>query len=132
MTSWLQDPSLMAAVLTTWLPFISFLLIMVFTRNHRRLSGGIAVAAVTGSVAGAVFLLARHWGAGHPIHYSSRWLIAGDLSIPFGFLLDPVSLLMLLLVASISFLVQLYSFSYMAGDPGSLATTLFSRCSPGP
>jgi NADH-quinone oxidoreductase subunit L len=118
MTSWLQDPSLMAAILTTWLPFISFLLIMVFTRNHRRLSGGIAVAAVTGSVAGAVFLLARHWGADHPIHYSARWLIAGDLSIPFGFLLDPVSLLMLLLVASISFLVQVYSFGYMAGDPG--------------
>ncbi len=118
MTSWLQDPTLMAAILTTWLPFISFLLIMVFTRNHRRLSGVIAVAAVTGSVAGAVFLLTRHWGAGHPIHYSSRWLIAGDLSIPFGFLLDPVSLLMLLLVAGISFLVQVYSFGYMAGDPG--------------
>ena len=118
MTSWLQDPSLMAAVLTTWLPFISFFLIVVFTRNHRRLSGGIAVAAVTGSVAGAVFLLTRHWSAAHPIHYSSRWLIAGDLSIPFGFLLDPVSLLMLLLVAGISFLVQVYSLGYMAGDPG--------------
>jgi len=118
MTSWLQDPSLMAAILTTWLPFISFFLIMVFTRNHRRLSGGIAVAAVTGSVAGAVFLLTRHWGAAHPIHYSSRWLIAGDLSIPFGFLLDPGSLLMLLLVAGISFLVQVYSLGYMAGDPG--------------
>ena len=63
MTSWLQDPSLMAAILTTWLPFISFLLIIVFTRDHRRLSGGIAVAAVTGSLAGAVFLLVRHWGA---------------------------------------------------------------------
>jgi NADH-quinone oxidoreductase subunit L len=108
----------MAAVLTTWLPFISFLLIMVFTRNHRRLSGGIAVAAVTGSVAGAVFLLVRHWGADHPFQYSSRWFIAGDLSVPFGFLLDPVSLLMLLLVASISFLVQVYSFGYMAGDLG--------------
>ena len=118
MTSWLQDPSLMAAILTTWLPFISFLLIMVFTRNHRRLSGGIAVAAVTGSLAGAVFLLAQHWDAGKPIHYASRWLIAGDVSIPFGFLLDPVSLLMLLLVAAISFLVQVYSFGYMAGDPG--------------
>jgi len=118
MTSWLQDPSLMAAILTTWLPFISFFLIMVFTRNHRRLSGGIAVAAVTGSVAGAVFLLTRHWGAAHLIHYSSRWLIAGDLSIPFGFLLDPGSLLMLLLVAGISFLVQVYSLGYMAGDPG--------------
>jgi NADH-quinone oxidoreductase subunit L len=118
MTSWLQDPSLTAAILTTSLPFISFLLIIVFTRNHRRLSGGIAVAAVAGSLAGAIFLLMRHWGAGHPIHYSAGWLIAGDVSIPFGFLLDPVSLLMLLLVAAISFLVQVYSLGYMAGDPG--------------
>jgi NADH-quinone oxidoreductase subunit L len=118
MASRLQDPSLVVAILTAWLPFISFLLIMVFTRNKRRLSGGIAVAAVTGSLAGAVFLLVRHWGAGHPIHYSARWLIAGDISIPFGFLLDPVSLLMLLLVAAISFLVQVYSLGYMAGDPG--------------
>ena len=108
----------MAAILATWLPFISFLLIMVFTRNRRRLSGGIAVAAVTGSLAGAVFLLVQNWDAGKPIHYASRWLIAGDISIPFGFLLDPVSLLMLLLVAAVSFLVQVYSFGYMAGDPG--------------
>jgi NADH-quinone oxidoreductase subunit L len=118
MTSWLQDPTLTAAILTTWLPFASFLLIMIFTRNHRHLSGGIAVAAVTGSLAGAIFLLTRHWGAGHPIHYSARWLIAGDVSIPFGFLLDPVSLLMLFLVAAISFLVQVYSLGYMGGDPG--------------
>ena len=108
----------MAAILTTWLPFISFLLIIVFMRDHRRLSGGIAIAAVTGSLVGAIFLLTRHGGAGHPIHYSATWLIAGDVSIPFGFLLDPVSLLMLLLVAAISFLVQVYSLGYMAGDPG--------------
>src|SRR3989304_4793310 len=113
MTSWLQDPSLMAAILTTWLPFISFLVIIVFTRNHRRLSGGIAIAAVTGSLAGAVFLLPRHWSAREPIHYATRWLIAGDIYIPFGFLLDPLSLLMLSLVAVISFLVQVYSLGYM-------------------
>src|SRR3989304_2057976 len=115
MTSWLQDPSLMAATLTTWLPFISFLLIIVFTRDHGRLSAGIAITAVGGSLAGAVFLLARHWGATQPIHYAARWLIAGDIYIPFGFLLDPVSLLMLSLVATISFLVQVYSLGYMAG-----------------
>jgi len=33
MTSWLQDSTWMAAVLATWLPFISFLFIMVFTRS---------------------------------------------------------------------------------------------------
>jgi NADH-quinone oxidoreductase subunit L len=118
MTSWLQDPSLMAAILTTWLPFISFLLIIVFTRDHRRLSGGLAIAAVAGSLAGAVFLLARHWGDSHPIHYSARWLIAGDVYVPFGYLLDPLSLLMLSLVATISLLVQVYSLGYMTGDPG--------------
>jgi NADH-quinone oxidoreductase subunit L len=108
----------MAAILTTWLPFISFLLIIVFTRDHRRLSGGLAIAAVAGSLAGAVFLLARHWGDGHPIHYSARWLIAGDVYVPFGYLLDPLSLLMLSLVAAISLLVQVYSLGYMTGDPG--------------
>jgi len=118
MTSWLKDPSLVAAVLTTWLPFVSFVVIIVFTRNHRRLSGGLAIAAVTGSLAGAVFLLVRHWGAAKPIHYAARWLIAGDVHIPFGFLLDPMSLLMLSLVAAISFLVQVYSLGYMAADPG--------------
>ncbi len=94
------------------------MLIIVFTRDHRRLSGGIAVAAVTGSLAGAVFLLVRHWGTGGPIHYAARWLTVGNVYIPFGFLLDPVSLLMLSLVAAISFLVQIYSLGYMAGDPG--------------
>ena len=118
MTFWLQDPSLMAAILTTWLPFISFLLIMAFTRDHRRLSGGLSIAAVAGSVAGAVFLLVRHWGNTQSIHYSARWLITGDVCVPFGFLLDPLSLLMLCLVASISFLVQVYSLGYMAGDSG--------------
>ena len=118
MTSWFQDPSLTAAILTTWLPFISFLLIIVFTRDHRRLSGGIAVAAVTGSLAGAVFLLVRHWGIVQPVHYAVRWVVAGDVYIPFGYLLDPLSLLMLSLVAAISLLVQVYSLGYMAGDPG--------------
>ena len=118
MTYWLQDPSLMAATLTTWLPFIAFLLIVVFTREHRRLSGGIAVMAIVGSLLGALYLLVRHWGGGEPVHYSVRWLITGEVYIPFGFLLDPLSLLMLSLVAAISFLVQVYSLGYMAGDPG--------------
>jgi len=118
MTSWIQNPSLMAATLTTWLPFSSFLLIILFTRGFRRLSAGIAIAAVTGSLAGALFLLVRNWGASQPIHFAARWLIAGDFYIPFGFLLDPVSLLMLFLVAAISFLVQVYSLGYMSGDPG--------------
>ena len=108
----------MAAILTTWLPFVAFLLIIVFIRGHRRLSGGIAVASVGISLVGAVFLLVRHSGFPHPIHYSTRWFVAGDIYVPFGYLLDPISLLMLCLVAAISFLVQIYSLGYMAEDAG--------------
>ena len=118
MTSWLQDPGLIAAILTTWLPFIAFLLIMIGTREHRRISAGIAIAAVAGSLVGAAFLLLRQWGASEPIRYAARWFIAGDVHVPFGFLLDPLSLLMLFLVAAISFLIQVYSLGYMSGDLG--------------
>ena len=118
MGSFLQDPSLMAVTLTTGMPFVVFLLIIVFTRDHRCLSAGLSIGAVAVSLVGATLLLVRHWGAGAPIHYSVRWLVAGEVTIPFGFLLDPVSLLMLCLVAAISFLVQIYSLGYMAGDPG--------------
>ena len=38
--------------------------------------------------------------------------------VPFGFLLDPVSLLMLCIVATIAWLIQIYSIGYMEGDPG--------------
>jgi NADH-quinone oxidoreductase subunit L len=119
MTSFLQDPSLLAVTLVTGLPFISFLVIMVFTRERRRLSAGLAIGSITGSLIGAAFLLARHWDASGPIQYSVGWFIAGEVRIPFGFLLDPLSLFMLFLVAAVSFLVQIYSIGYMAGDPGT-------------
>jgi NADH-quinone oxidoreductase subunit L len=118
MGSFLQNPSLIAATLATWLPFISFALIIVFARDRLRLSAGLAIGSVACSVVAAAYLLLRHWGVGEPIHTSARWFIAGDVQIPFGFLLDPLSLLMLFLVAAISFLVQVYSLGYMAGDPG--------------
>jgi NADH-quinone oxidoreductase subunit L len=45
-------------------------------------------------------------------------IVSGDLYLPIGFLLDPLSLLMLLIVTGISLLVQVYSLGYMAHDPG--------------
>jgi NADH-quinone oxidoreductase subunit L len=53
-----------------------------------------------------------------PLEYTGRWLLSGDITVPFGFLLDQTSLLMLCVVATISFLVQVYSLGYMAGDAG--------------
>ena len=117
-SSWFQDPTLLAAMLGALLPFVSFVLIMVFTRPYPKLSATISVAAVSVSVICALFLLGRHWHLEHPIQYTTKWLVSGELYVPFGFMLDQLSLLMLTIVAVISFLVQVYSLGYMAGDPG--------------
>jgi NADH-quinone oxidoreductase subunit L len=118
MTNLLTDPSLTAAILATMLPFLAFILIMIFARVYPRLSAGLSIAAVTVSLLSAVLLLARHWQLEAPIEYLGRWVVSGDIAIPFGFLLDQTSLLMLCVVATISFLVQVYSLGYMAGDAG--------------
>jgi len=50
--------------------------------------------------------------------YTFSWMAGGSFQVWGGVLLDPLSLLMLVVVAAISFLVQVYSLGYMAGDPG--------------
>src|SRR5262245_40389290 len=46
------------------------------------------------------------------------WGASGSFEFHLGFLLDPLSALMLAIVTFISLLVHLYSIGYMAGDPG--------------
>jgi NADH-quinone oxidoreductase subunit L len=117
-SSWFQDPTLLAAAVAALLPFVTFALIMIFTRPYPKLSAAISIAAVSFSLVCALFLLASHWHLEKPIQYTAKWIISGDIYIPFGFLLDQLSLVMLTIVAVISFLVQVYSLGYMAGDPG--------------
>ena len=46
------------------------------------------------------------------------WVMAGPLSVQIGFLADPLSAMMLLVVAGVGFLIHVYSIGYMHGDPG--------------
>ena len=112
------DTTLLAALLATQLPFVAFAVILLLTRSRPRFSAGLSLAAITVSLLSAGFLLVRHWGLARPLEYSTLWVASGDVSIRTGFLIDPLSLLMLAVVAAICFLVQVYSLGYMAGDPG--------------
>ncbi len=114
----LQDKTLLLTALTVWLPFFSFLLIMLFTRTRPKISAAVSITSATSSFAGASLLMAAHRSMERPLQYVGSWLNSGDIVVPFGFLLDPTSLLMLAVVAAISFLVQVYSLGYMEGDPG--------------
>ena len=46
------------------------------------------------------------------------WITAGSLSVPFEFLIDPLSCLFLLIITGIGFLIHVYSTGYMKEDEG--------------
>jgi len=110
--------SLWAAGAASIAPMIAFAAVLLLFRKRPRAAAGVSIGAVTISFFCAVFLLIRHQSAATPMQASVNWMISGDIIIPLGILLDPLSLLMLLVVALICFLVQVYSLGYMAGDPG--------------
>ena len=47
-----------------------------------------------------------------------NWFAVGDFKIPFAFLVDQLSALMLLIITGVGFLIHLYSVGYMKGDAG--------------
>jgi len=46
------------------------------------------------------------------------WLTSGDLTLSVGFLIDPLTALMMTVVTFVSLLVHIYTIGYMHGDPG--------------
>lgn len=44
------------------------------------------------------------------------WMAAGDFNVPFGFLIDQLSVVMMLLVTGVGFLIHVYSIGYMSHD----------------
>lgn len=47
-----------------------------------------------------------------------NWISAGKLTVNYSFLVDPLSLVMILVVTGIGFLIHVYSIGYMHGDEG--------------
>lgn len=46
------------------------------------------------------------------------WISAGDFSVSFSLLVDPLSILMMLIITGVGFLIHVYSSGYMHGDEG--------------
>jgi len=74
---------------------------------------GVAVALVLS------FLIFQDVQAGHtyngPVY---TWLESGGLSLQVGFLIDKLTVMMMLVVTSVSLMVHIYTIGYMSEDPG--------------
>jgi NADH-quinone oxidoreductase subunit L len=88
--------------------------------TDERLAGGLATMAVAISfvLSFLCFLTIRH-EAEHRMAWSvGGWLPTGGPDIDFGFVLDPLSSVMCMVVTGVGSLIHLYAIGYMKGDRG--------------
>ena len=52
------------------------------------------------------------------VPYNFTWLPLGQLHFDLGILLDPISVVMLIVISTVSLMVHIYSFGYMHGEKG--------------
>ena len=104
------------------LPALAFVVIGMVTRSCGRLSAAIAV-----SMSALSFLLAAGTALAvvegnitveAPFIQKVSWFHIGIVQIDMGVLVDPLTAMMLMVVTTVSLLVQIYSCGYMKGDPG--------------
>jgi len=114
------DPLFLTCLAIVGLPALAFGIIMVFTWWRPKLSLGISLTCSTIPLVLAwwLFFTVKGTSLAQPIITQVNWMVSDAIIVPFGFHIDPVSLLMLVLVATISWLIQIYSIGYMEGDPG--------------
>jgi len=102
-------------------PLLGFLTLMIVGRRlGEPMAGYLATAAVGGSFVSAVLtfigLVGRDASERQVVKTVFEWVPAGDFSVDIGFLVDPLSVAMILFVTGIGTLIHLYSVGYMHGD----------------
>jgi NADH-quinone oxidoreductase subunit L len=84
----------------------------------RRASHMITIALVAFSAIGSVLVLIDVLNG---LRYDATvytWMMLGQAKLEIGFLIDPLSALMMVVVTSVSLMVHIYTIGYMAEDPG--------------
>lgn len=115
-------------ILILLLPFLSFLALGLGGKWMSHRIAGLIGTAVLGLVAVLSYLTAGMYFSAPRLAdgtyetlmpYNFKWLpFTESLSIDMGILLDPISVMMLVVISTVSLLVHIYSFGYMKGERG--------------
>ena len=119
-------PTATLIALIPLLPFAGFILLGLFGRKHLQKSAGIIATTLLLISAGLSLYTAYGYFFNYgkadgvyqklvPLKYT--WLqFSPGLSIDMGIILDPISVMMLIVVSFISLMVHIYSLAYMKGE----------------
>ena len=106
-------------------PLLGFLVLgLGFNRIPKKFTSVIGPGTILLSFIGSLivfFHLLAGGGSGAPgriVMNLFDWISFSGFSVSFSFLIDPLSVLMLLIITGVGFLIHLYSVGYMKDDPG--------------
>ena len=99
-------------------PFVSSLFASLFGMSERKMFVGYVASALLAVTFLASAALAYNlYMTGEVIHLKMMdWISAGDLNIPFGFVVDYISVTMMVVVSLVSTIVHVYAIGYMDHD----------------
>lgn len=86
----------------------------------RTASHWVTIAGVASALVLSLFVLYQHVFAGVDAYNASvyTWLISDGIRFEIGFLVDNLTVLMMVVVTSVSLMVHIYTIGYMEEDPG--------------
>ncbi len=100
-------------------PLAAFVAITLYVRHLPRIAGYLSITAIAASFVLSLITLVDVLGAGGGVAiHSYEWFQAGPVEFALGVRIDGLTAVMLVVVLSVSLLVQVYSQGYMEGDPG--------------
>jgi len=112
-------PNMNIAVLVPALPLLGFLITgLAYKRLKHNQAGIIASVAVGLSflISVALFFVLLNSGQNSATITFFNWIAIGNMNIPFAFLIDHLSLTMMLIVTGVGTLIHIYSIGYMHDD----------------
>ena len=120
------------SILILLLPLASFITIGVPEFLNKKYAWAPKVAGLIGTSSLLLITLLSYWTAisyfggarvadgtyATLVPYNYTWLPLGNLHFDLGVLLDPISVMMLVVISTVSLMVHIYSFGYMHGEKG--------------
>ena len=109
------------------LPALSFLILGLFGMKMSHRTAGLIGTTSLGAVTVLSYLTAFSYFTADRladgtfqtiVPYNFTWLLLGNLHFDIGILLDPISVVMLIVISTVSLMVHIYSFGYMHGEKG--------------
>ena len=97
---------------------VNALLVRPFLNRWPIIAAVVTVAALGAALAFSVLTLVSVIENGTHIFDEYLWLAVGGAEFRFGLMVDSLTAIMLVVVTSVSLMVQVYSHGYMKGDPG--------------